>query len=61
MPQLTTSDDIVLIAAAIASMLVLLLGMLERWRHRRRLARVDLRVSVNAIRAPCRPAGRWLQ
>ena len=50
MPQLTTSDDVVLIAAAIASMLLLLLGMLERWRHRRRLARVDLRVSVNGSR-----------
>jgi gamma-polyglutamate synthase len=50
MPELGTSDDIVLAAGLVVVLLLGLLGAVERSRHRRNLAQVPLRISVNGSR-----------
>ena len=50
MPQLSTSDDAVLVASALAAALLLLAGVLERRRHAARSAAVPWRISVNGSR-----------
>lgn len=50
MPGLQTSDGVVLAAVALALILMVGLGAAERVRHRRRLAALPLRISVNGSR-----------
>jgi gamma-polyglutamate synthase len=47
---LGTSDDAVLVVVAAAALLLVVLGVLERHRHRRRLARLPVRISINGSR-----------
>lgn len=50
MDLLGTSDDVVFLVSAGVAILALGLGALERWRYRRRLAAIPLRISVNGSR-----------
>lgn len=47
---LGTSDDAVLVVVLVASLLLLTAGVVERRRHRARLGRLPLRISVNGSR-----------
>lgn len=47
---LGTSDDVVLLLILVFSVVVVVLGVLEGHRHRRRLARLEWRISVNGSR-----------
>jgi gamma-polyglutamate synthase len=48
--SLGTSDDVVLLAVVVGALLLLVLGAVERRRHRARLARLPIRISVNGSR-----------
>jgi gamma-polyglutamate synthase len=50
MPLFTTSDDAVLLVSVAAGLLLFLLGVIERLRHRRKVMAVPLRASVNGSR-----------
>jgi gamma-polyglutamate synthase len=49
-PDLGTTDDLVLVVVAAAMLVLLLVGVLERRRHRANLAKLPLRISVNGSR-----------
>jgi gamma-polyglutamate synthase len=48
--SLGTTDDLVLLVVAVASLVLLTVGIVERRRHRARLAALPLRISVNGSR-----------
>jgi gamma-polyglutamate synthase len=48
--SLGTTDDAVLVVVAVAMLALLAVGVLERRRHRARLARLPLRISINGSR-----------
>ena len=50
MPEFGTSDDVVLLIAAFAAVVVLVAGIRERRRHRANIARLPLRISINGSR-----------
>jgi poly-gamma-glutamate synthase PgsB/CapB len=50
LPNLSTSDDVVFIVAGLAALALFVVGVVERRRHRRALARLPLRISVNGSR-----------
>lgn len=50
MPELGTSDDLVFVTVVLVAAVALVLGMVERRRHRRRLDQIPWRISVNGSR-----------